>query len=358
MKKRFLLASAAALIMAANVSAQDITPDNYKFSDLEKGSFNIEGVCYGKANAMNNVAELKDPFAAEEGSTKAANFDSFKGLVVVEKWTGEDTEYKTTGDDALEALRTGANIIDLGGEVGKVLCICGSESDWTPGQATGNGALTGDIAFLLKSEGGVNTRVKIVYQQYSKSKISDKTTKGLKFMMKTSGGVAKPNGNGIQMTTYNDFAKNITPDEWEETWVMDDTKWASIEFDYSAGTAFPFRIPLTLPTADEVLLIKEISINQGSDGSLATDPKLEWETFTPATSVNDALAELDKVAVIVNGNMVSISKLNVGENVAIYNINGSLISSFIATDAYAQITLEKGLYVVKAVNGIAKILIK
>ena len=53
MKKRFLLASAAALIMAGNVSAQtDITPSRYKFSNQEVGLYQIDYVMQEQIRQM------------------------------------------------------------------------------------------------------------------------------------------------------------------------------------------------------------------------------------------------------------------------------------------------------------------
>ncbi len=357
MKKRFLLASAAALIMAANVSAQDITPDNYVFSNAENGLFVIDGVVYGKANSINNWKEVNDPFTASASdATKAGNFDAFAGGVYVEKWVAQDeAEYKTE-DVKLDALRKGTNIVDLGGKVGKVLCICGNESDWTPAAQSGEDAADGDLTFFLKCQSGVNTRVQIVYQQYSKSALAegDETVKGLSSQVKTSGGVAKAQ---IASVAYTDFAtKEPDPSEFGKyNYKFDNTKWRVAEGDYSLGTAFPYRLAVSGALGhDVVTLIKSITITQNPEG----EPKSEFKTYEPATSIESILSDLNKVSVLVVGNNVVVSNLNAGENVAVYSVNGSLVKSFVADKENAQVNLTNGLYLVKTQTGTVKVLVK
>lgn len=355
MKKRILLASAAVIMVAANFSvfAQDITPSRYIFANQDEGPFKIDLAVAGWNGANGNSVVL----AAYEA-------DKEKGYVVLGgALSGFVPDGMTESTDALPlvALQQGCNIINLGGEVGKVLCIQGKNVDKEFGGKIGEGFQACDMGLLLNSVDGVNTRVKIVYQQYNPNKLADKTTKSFKFMVKTNGGVAKPSGDGVQATTYNNFAKNITPDDWDETWAFDETKWASVEFDYSLGTAFPYRLSISIPGTvnDDVILIKEISIIQGSDGTLATDAKKEMLTLTPATSIEKALANLnEKISVSVIGNNVIVSNLNAGESLAIYNVNGSLVDSFVATDTSAKMTLDSGLYLVKAQNRTAKVLVK
>ena len=348
--------------MTANVSVfaqQDITPANYVFSNQASGPYTIDGVAYGWANCINSWEELNAPFAAGAVATRSANFDSFEGGIYVEKWVAgkTDPDFLTTGDAPLEALRKGTNIVDLGGEVGKVLCICGHESDWAPGTQADENAADGTLTFYLKCESGVNTRVRIVYQQYSKSAIAagDETKTGLNSAVRTTSGVAKAE---IKAAPFTDFAKR-TPHPTimgKYVYTFDDTKWRVAEGDYSLGGAFPYRLYMGgVLSPDVVTLIKSITFTQNPDGTASSS----FVTYTPdATAIDNLFSGLNKASVTVTGNNVAISNLVAGENVAIYNVNGGLMESFVATTDKAQVTLASGLYLVKTQTGTVKALVK
>ena len=111
MKKFYFLA--AAMLLGAGAYAQtDLTPDRFKFANQPEGEFTIN-YFFKSANPTNGFPEALA--GADDGFVASGN--------------GQFTNTAEYPDIALGTyLKKYVTIEDLGGEVGKVLCIKGSES--------------------------------------------------------------------------------------------------------------------------------------------------------------------------------------------------------------------------------------
>lgn len=160
------------------------------------------------------------------------------------------------------------SIVDLGGEVGKVLCINGSKSDFNTTQKSDLpqcGFADGWVKLNFLSDptktstGGSaaapNIHVKIVMNVYSNaSNASTNILEGTNIISRIGGNVYATNGA-------------VTPKEFYTDESYDITKWMAYEFDtYCPGYGnMPLRLTLNFPFQkinDATIFIKEISFTK------------------------------------------------------------------------------------------------
>lgn len=165
-------------------------------------------------------------------------------------------------------IQKGTSIVDLGGEVGKVLCINGSKSDFNTTQKSDLpqcGFADGWVKLNFLSDptktstGGSaaapNIHVKIVMNVYSNaSNASTNILEGTNIISRIGGNVYATNGA-------------VTPKEFYTDESYDITKWMAYEFDtYCPGYGnMPLRLTLNFPFQkinDATIFIKEISFTK------------------------------------------------------------------------------------------------
>ena len=114
MKKHLL--GFAALLFAGSMFAQedvDITPARYKFADQAVGQYKLDAF-YGGANANNHGGVAIAP-----------------STIIEEHYNdGAVTVHGAPAGGFFDHVQAGTSIVDLGGEVGKVLCINGMNSNY------------------------------------------------------------------------------------------------------------------------------------------------------------------------------------------------------------------------------------
>lgn len=218
-----------------------------------------------------------------------------------------------------ENLQTGTSIVDLGGEVGKVLCINGINSDF-------NDIHHSYLPYCLKyvdgwinlnflsdptktptggSADAPNIHVKIVMNIYSNASYANDRILGSTNIISRINGMSYANNEAV------------TPKEFYTDESYDITKWMTYEFDtYCPGTNnMPLRLTLNFPNNinnynDATIFIKEISFTE-IDPANKTGFKKSFSTISATAltfdenSTSNSFDILTGVNLTINRHMVS-----------------------------------------------------
>ena len=328
MKTKTLLFSAAALLAVSNVNAQtDITPERFVFSNQELGEYKIDYFNKGGNTPVN---------------WQMAIDQSDEGLFVVAGAPGKldpSEEIPTTNmGQSIQKLTT---IVDLGGEIGKVLCMKGQSSNYENGAENVPGADIGWFNYNFyspKSQTPVKApvRIRLVFNCVH----NDAENAGALFKMYSS---TNQNNAG---TAYDKFE----PKDFLKDGVYDPTKWEIFEIDVQvAEDGNPPRLKMEVQTgvwANGAILIKEIKFIANPEG----DPvQGEFVTYDSGTS-NVAETILDQSAYSVNGNNVTF--LQAGE---VFGLNGIKVATVKAGET---VQLNAGFYIVRTNGQASKLVIR
>lgn len=249
--KQILLGIAITLMGGVNLYAQsneDITPfTKYDYSTRSVGKETIGGFYAG---AHPNETTM---------TTFVKNYNN--GFFFICGGQMGNTTYQTN-------IQAGTSIVDLGGEVGKVLCINGSKSDFNTTQKSDLpqcGFADGWVKLNFLSDptttptGGSaaapNIHVKIVMNVYSNaSNATANILEGTNIISKVDGRIYSTNGAVVPKEFYTDGSYDIT-------------KWMTYEFDtYCPEMAYkPLRLTLNYPKSkinDATIFIKEITFTK------------------------------------------------------------------------------------------------
>lgn len=256
--KQILLGIAITLMGGVNLYAQnsqDITPAKYKYSTRPVGQEDISGF-FTKAN----------PDAADINNLIQAKYDD--GLFFVCGGQMGNTANQ-------KRLLEGTSIVDMGGEVGKVLCINGANSDFNniynvsyhknkSGNITGfvNLNWTTNPATEHTTNGSAtapNIHVKIVMNVYAGSTNQFKDQNIFDYV-KTLG-----KADGKEHSTQS----AVIPNEFYTEGSYDITKWMTYEFDTycnNSEDSKPLRLTLNISNKGAInnttIFIKEISFTK------------------------------------------------------------------------------------------------
>ncbi len=368
MKKRNLLLVGAMLLASTSAMAiteEDITPSMYNFKDANVGQFTY----MTKFSGANCPAP--SPFYGEL-------YNNGLFFVAGGAFAG-DTPY-------FNDLQAGTNIVDLGGTVGKVLCINGVNStidakfkelydkDVTLPKCTG-GLNWFNINFVSDPQntpvGGTadnpNIRVRVVMNIFQ-NKISETEDVFTKmYAVNYQGNILPANDNtaskanirsGEFCETYED-GEPVLDDN--DNYVWDPKKWMVYEFDTWApkdneGTVvIPFRIKMELsaPTlASSTIFIKEVKILKVTDN---TAPILNTRSKTYKEYLIDLPSGVESVVDNTTNYTINGQEVAVTENAEIYSIAGMKVAD---VKAGSSVSLAKGFYVAKIGNKNAKFVIK
>lgn len=256
--KQILLGIAITLLGGVNLYAQnsqDITPAKYKYSTRSVGKEAIRGF-FAKAN----------PDAADINDLILNKYDD--GLFFVCGGQMANTNNQ-------KRLSEGTSIVDMGGEVGKVLCINGANSDFNkiynvnyPKNNSGN--ITGFVNLNWTtdpatehttngSETAPNIHVKIVMNVYAGSTNQFKDQNIFDYV-KTVG-----KADGKEHSTQS----AVIPNEFYTEGSYDITKWMTYEFDTycnNSEDSKPLRLTLNISNKGAInnttIFIKEISFTK------------------------------------------------------------------------------------------------
>lgn len=256
--KQILLGIAITLLGGVNLyaqSSQDITPAKYKYSTRSVGQEAVDGfftAANPKAADINNLIQTK--------------YDD--GLFFVCGGQMGNTANQ-------KRLLEGTSIVDMGGEVGKVLCINGANSDFNniynvSYHKNNSGNITGFVNLNWTtdpktehttngSETAPNIHVKIVMNVYAGSTNQFKDLNIFDYV-KTLG-----KADGKEHSTQ----PAVIPNEFYTEGSYDITKWMTYEFDTycnNSEDSKPLRLTLNISNKGAInnttIFIKEISFTK------------------------------------------------------------------------------------------------
>lgn len=341
--KRGLLFSAAILMVAASAMSQtDITPSRYVFANQPVGVYAFDEAVPG-ANPSNALP------------------------VVVEKWhdgffmlAGAAVAYTSLDAKATKDLQAGVNIVDMGGTIGKVLCVRGNSSKYDVGTPMAAAPNWFNLNFytdpdntpISSDKGETNKiRVRLVFSIYQ-NEISETAS-----LLKFYGSTYANSVLGGQHTNFcsGDFMKLDEEGDPElnenEKYFYDPTRWMIYEFDTWVGdkAGAPTRLKIEIPgQGDFTLLVKELKFMTDVTG----DPiQRKYESYAsgPVTGISE-LQKNDEVLYRVDGNNVTFVN-----NAEVYTISGAKVVEAAANEPVA---LSKGFYVAKVGQKATKLVIK
>ena len=337
MKKHLL--GLAALLFAGSMFAQedvDVTPAYYKFADQAVGQYKVMGF-YHKANP-------------DDAPSKIVEDHYNEGAFVVAGGQFAGNPNVTYAQD----LQNGVSIVDLGGEVGKVLCVNGVNSNYNTIYGMDYAKCTGSLNWFnfnwfmdpenTPTDGSAdapNIRVRVVLNIFANSLDESANIINSAYMM--AGGnsplpAASNTDEGVAVTSGS-FALLDEDGEPEidddENYIYDPTKWMVYEWDtYAHGDAIPMRLKMEMNQgnlASATVFIKEVSFTKLAD---ASEPILGTRKKSYVTYEVDPQAS----------NVAAIEAEGAAEY---YNLSGMKVNS-----------LTQGVYIVKKGAATSKVVVK
>jgi hypothetical protein len=355
-----ILAGSMALVNATN----DITPTRYIFAEQPVGQYKIDATNAGA-----------NPPAG--WTTPIDNYDN--GYLV---FAGGPAVF--TGLDAPQpaAIQEGLNIVDMGGDVGKVLVLRGKSSAYNVGAPMGDGyagawfnmnfyadkATTPTIRQFIdagySTEEATNKAKVRIRMVFSIAENDINITGSLLGKFYTSN--SQNNTSPTDFNTHSPFPSDAfqTTDEYGDPIPNDDgeayydpTKWMLYEFDFTVPevTGLPTRLKIEITPAvgNGTLLIKEIKFTKEPEGEPVTRQML---TLTPEiTGLNFVRSITSELHIGLQGNTIQLLNVTEGKQVTVYNSTGQQLLEFTTTSASESFELEKGFYIIRSGNKSTKV---
>lgn len=351
MKSKILLLFIVACSYAVVLAQTDITPARYVFSNQTVGKYTIDATNAGA-----------NPPAG--WTTPVDNFNN--GYVVL---AGGPAVFTSLDAAQPAAIRDGLNIVDLGGQVGKVLVMRGKTSTYPVGTAMGAGYAGAwynlNFYFDKNTTPVLETiRVRLVFSVYE-NVISATGSSLSKFYTSTWQNNTSPALADVPTTFPSDFFQAtdaagdpLANDNGEAYY--DPSKWMVYEFDIQIPDAIgnPSRLKMEiLGTAGNMtLFVREIKFTKNPVGTPVVRQLLK---LTPGTTALKSITEaMNKLQIAVNGNTVQLLNAGTGNRVDIYNVTGQLYKSFNTNSDNASFSLQNGLYIIKSEGKTVKVNIK
>lgn len=324
-----ILLSLAMLMTAGSAFAQDVdvTPSKYKYADKEVGQEKIDGFVTGA-----NIAAPCDELIKEKYNN---------GLLIA-----AGGQFGNTAQPYAKDLQAGTSIVDLGGEVGKVLCINGANSKFNEKynvkfpQCTGtlnwfnfnwfmDPKNTPTISGKEVSDATRNIRVRVVLNVYSNKPGAADNIINSAYMVSNQGNMMPANSKeaeGVAVTT-GEFIKTYIEDGQPEEgpdgeYIYDPTKWMVYEWDtycptpVDEQTGVPLRLKMEMNQgnlAGSTVFIKEVSFIKLADSSehiagntrRKTIKTLKQTVATGISSINASASNGVKEIYTLNGTRVN-----------------------------------------------------
>lgn len=352
--KKFLLFAAALFAVSplfAQEDMEDITPSGYNYAEMPVGLVNIP-TCYDGANPPAPFDPIIDEY-----------YDNGLFFVVGGQMA--------TGNQYINVLKPGVSIVDLGGEVGHVLCAAGYQSkvndiykdlydvELNVPQCTGalnwfnfSWFTDKDNTPIDGTKENPNIRCRIVMHACSNT-ISDATSIINKvYMMNKQGNVVSTSDefqaerSNVSTAEFIEFDEDDEPvmDD-DENYVYDPTRWLVYEFDFhcpgkdlDGNYAHPVRLKMEMNNGclnEAALFIKEIKFFKLSSNPepILMTRKHSYITLNPGK--NSAISQLS----------------NNRSDMKVYNMAGQYVGRSIEG-------LSSGVYVSKQNGNVKKVLVK
>ena len=371
MKKILLLASAALVGCGAMVAEEiDVTPKNYHFNDATALPIFNHGVHGANIQGINSTNDVTAPIWENIKGEEQYN----NGLIVIgggQYWNHDNGYYNN--------VVNGLQLVDLGGEVGKVLAWVGADMDINAvlKAATGEdynitakctgGLNWGNLNFFsdpkntpTKKDGGF-IRTTITYQ------VVAPITNGVVAAGNAVNNVQfKTNENGMTgySTTPWNAPQNFSYDEDEEEDVYDPSCWIEYSIDGTCPSTdtdesgapvgnnyFPMRAVLNYPgdiAGNMAFFIKDITFTHVTEGepeyaagSVGGEARIVKKTYKMGAPAGVKKINADsKLTLSVNGKVVTF-----GAKAEVYNLAGAKVA---VADAAQGISLPAGVYVARS----------
>lgn len=287
--KQILLGIAITLMGGINLYAQsskDITPAKYKYSTRSVGQEHVDGFCNGGnislPNKDNNYNDQMTPLLKKYNN----------GLFAINGGQMPDGTTNAKSDN----LQAGISIVDMGGEVGNVLCINGANSNFNKTFNVDYPKCSTDIqgylwlnwfsdpnTTLSCTDKNRNIRIKFVINIYANE--ADASINVI------SGVLAKTKANGFAVTNS---GRSFSPKAFYTNGTYDINKWITYEFDAFCPSieGNPIRLMMNLPhnaINNATIFIKEITFTQTSTTTDKDNYKTSLSTITAtALTYNEA----------------------------------------------------------------------
>lgn len=308
--KQILLGIAITLMGGVNLyaqSSQDITPAKYKYSTRSVGQEDVDGFCKGGnislPNKDNNYNDQMTPLLAKYKN----------GLFAINGGQMPDGTTNINSDN----LQAGISIVDMGGEVGKVLCINGANSNFNKtfnvDYAKCNAEIPGYLWLNWFSDPNNtpsctdksrNIRIKVVMNIYANEADASKSV--------ISQVLAKTIANGMAVTNS---GRSFYPNAFYTNGTYDITKWITYEFDAfcPSDKVKPIRLMMNLPYGaidNATIFIKEITFTQTStktdqDYYISSLSTINATALTYNEAATNTFKEITNTNLTINRPMVS-----------------------------------------------------
>lgn len=342
--KSLLFCSSAMLFSMAQVSAQDFTPTNWKFSTMEVGSASslfIKETCKSAWN-------ISFPYRAADSKNGAITLSIAPGgdIATAGKLYADMPEAeKAVFDDFIQSAA-----IVPGGDLGNLLCIKGKEFAGDDSRGTKHAYLAPNTTlwFFSGTELPLASNYRVAFS-FRTILNPDVVGAALSFTMATS------HYDGVDAGSYRQKEIDCYP-EFNDYWTT-----AAFDINIADNTdpkysELPLVVKLFLKggIADQgMLLLKDITITKINQIDNTYVPAKIIEEDYVDTSVSTTL-ENNNAMIWLDGNDITV--LDAKEKIEVYTCNGTLVAEKTPVSEATIITLsQKGVYLVKTGNVCKKI---
>ena len=285
-------------------SSQDITPAKYKYSTRSVGQEVVDGFCKGANISLpdekNNYNDQMTPLLKKYNN----------GLVAINGGQMPDGTTNTNSNN----LQAGISIVDMGGEVGKVLCINGANSNFNKTFNVDYAKCSANIPGYLWlnwfsdpnktpscTDKNRNIRIKFVINIYANE--ADASINVI------SGVLAKTKANGFAVTNS---GRSFSTKAFYTNGTYDINNWITYEFDAFCPSieGNPIRLMMNLPNNainNATIFIKEITFTQTSTTTDKDNYKTSLSTIT-ATALTFNESDISNTFKALNGVNLTINR--------------------------------------------------
>lgn len=334
-----LTASTTATFAQDNIN---VTPAKFVFANQEVGPFIYDGVP-ADSYTTNATAMFADAKSDKGGYTYLMGWGLFYAKDGVDQG---NTAY----------MRALGNIIDLGGEVGKVLCYKGhacTDDVFKYGKKPDASLLTANLEWPAMA---LYLGSKLNGSDYQNKKYKARLSVTWRICLPADLYSDESNAFAIRMNDYSintrpfnigDEMKAITAEtEEDDTWCIQEADFEFNGDDQQVPLLIKFSFGGDVTTS--ALLIKEIKVTVNPIGDPITlDHKILTMNPAPTAIQNQTVSSYNYS---VTGNNLCIGNLS-GEKITVYNTLGGMITSFTATQSTENILLmDNGIFIVQVGN--------
>ena len=357
MKKRTLLLTAASMLFAANTMAQtDVTPTNWKFDGMAKGS--AEGLFIKEASNIggNFISQV-----LENGKKGYRWADNLEGAFSLSHWTGgANTSYANLAESDTAIFDTFFNTFQVvdGGKMGNILIYQGINSSETDSRAVKNtNAMVAPNVYAVTQKDltagyyKITIPVRMVFNEGGSGKIN--VNLGTSWW----DGLPIAGSGGSGYGTFNMEGLDFFNNEWTDyQFEVEVTGNSDSKYDFA-----PILIKLGLGgmANNSIIMFDDFKIEKVPSltlgGTVATNPRADLDD----TPVNTGIGSSTQEQIIIFANSNGITVVDATSDIEVYDVAGRLVKMVSPMSTAVTIPVEeKGLYIVKTGTVVRKVSIK